>query len=217
MTLVHVDDHEITVGAFKEIIENHPATAGVQVVVLPTLVDFTNWAQEVQEAPCCLLLDYHIANAPGLSKTYGTDLLQFIKQKWQPQPPVIICTSGTDPLTIIDWLGNPDIQGVWIKSDLSFNTLPLFVRRTLDGNKTYTVYVEKVKILAQKHPILFSHHVQKMIQLMALGYQTNTIANMMELSESSVKKKKAHLKDAFGIEGASDQDLFVKLRDLGVL
>ncbi|OYU85582.1 MAG: hypothetical protein CFE24_01375 [Flavobacterium sp. BFFFF2] len=217
MALIHVDDHEITLDAFKESIENSPATAGVQVVALPSLVDFANWAQEAKEPPCCLLLDYHIANVPGQSKGYGTDLLPFIKQQWQPQPPVVICTGGTDPLTVLDWLSNPDIQGVWIKSDLSFSAVPLLVSETLAGNYTYTAYVEQVKILAQEHPVLFNHQYRTLIQFMALGYQTNTIANRMALSESSVKKKKAHLKDAFGIEGDTDEALFVKLRALGVL
>lgn len=145
-------------------------------------------------------------------KTYesGVDLLPLIEAHL-PKAKVLVVTGSFSTITLKALENEYNLRGVLIKSDMDLDLL-IETLRTIDEDKftctpTYQEAVENLKKLEA-----LDHIDLKIVQGIYQKKSLIEIASEVALSLSAIKKRKAKIKDVFGVETNSDFDLLKVLR-----
>jgi DNA-binding NarL/FixJ family response regulator len=72
----------------------------------------------------------------------------------------------------------------------------------------------KERLLSQGHIDTIDRQI---ITLLSEGFQIKTIADSMNLSQDTIKKRKSKIKDLLGIDKGNDEDILKECRNLKLI
>ena len=163
-----------------------------------------------------VFLDYSIPEFPE-QKIYNGEDLGVLIRKHLPNTKIIMLTAHFDAIRLYNVVKKIQPNGLLVKSDYKPPHLLDAFEKVLAGETYYTpIVLEKVKEPLFTKGFLDSLD-REIIVLLAEGFQIKTIANKMNVSEDTIKKRKSKIKDLLGIEKGSDEDILKECRSLGLL
>ena len=163
-----------------------------------------------------VFLDYSIPEFPE-QKIYNGEDLGVLIRKHMPNTKIIMLTAHFDAIRLYNVVKKIQPNGLLVKSDYKPPHLIEAFEKVLAGETYYTpIVLEKVKEPLFTKGFLDSLD-REIIVLLAEGFQIKTIANKMNVSEDTIKKRKSKIKDLLGIEKGSDEDILKECRALGLL
>lgn len=146
----------------------------------------------------------------------GEDLVPYIRENF-PVTKIVILTSHTESLVLFRILDNCNPEGLLVKSDFSSEELILAFDTILKGEQYYTKTVHKhIKEVKENVKILDNYNRQIII-LLSQGIKTKNLHEHLHLSVSAIDKRKVAIKNYFGIEKGTDEDIIREARKQGLI
>ncbi len=163
-----------------------------------------------------VFLDYTIPPYPE-EKIYNGEDLGMLIRKLMPDAKIIMLTAHFDTIRLYNVVKKLQPNGLLVKSDYRPPQLIEAFETVLEGELYYTPLVnQKIKqpLFAQG---LLDSLDREIIVLLSEGFQIKSIANKMNVSEDTIKKRKSKIKDLLNIEKGGDEDILKECRSLGLL
>lgn len=161
-------------------------------------------------------LDYSVP-AFEEQKLYSGEDVAVLVRKHHPTTKILVLTSHNDGIRLFDLIKKVQPEGLLVKSDFKPQDLNKAIEVIQKGEKYYTESaIQNLKEKLLSHGLLDSID-RKIIQLIADGFQIKTIAEKLNLSQDTIKKRKSKIKDLLGIEKGNDEDLLVECRRLNLI
>lgn len=163
-----------------------------------------------------LFLDWSLPPYPQQKIMNGEDLGALARAKY-PKIKIVLMTSHSEAFVLYNIMKACAPEGLMIKSDFTANDL-LTAFDTILAGKTYMTVTAAANLrnVVSKSDYLDGYNRQ-IIQLLAQGVRTKSIPDMIKLSQSAVEKRKASIKDYFGIAKGTDEDIVREARLRGYI
>lgn len=142
--------------------------------------------------------------------------LGFIK-KFQPKTKVVVISSVSEGILIYEIIKKINPHGFLNKAEI---TDAVFKKALLDiqrGNRFFCRLTEKrYKDLLNEKEFLDDLN-RKIITLLSQGVKTKNLPNYIDLSLSAIDKRKTQIKNFFGIDKGTDEDILINARKNGYI
>ena len=213
-----IDDHPSMIEGYKSILSFNDL--GLRIITTPAyncesaynIIDKTS----VSEAFDFAFVDLSLP--PYLEKKIkgGEDLALLIKNKF-PDCKIVILTSHAEAFILDAIQKNIAPNGLLVKSDFTADEFLLAFEK-IYNNHFYTsrTVVENIAELHEKSAFLDENN-RKLITLLAEGVKTKNLPQRMNLSISTIDKRKAQIKHFFKIEKGSDEDIIREAKKHGLI
>jgi len=146
----------------------------------------------------------------------GEDLGLHIRERL-PDAKIIISTTFNDNYRIHSIITNINPEGFLIKSDLTASELSSAFQRILNRDVFYSGTVNSILNKTIPHRLDVDSINHEILYLLSKGTKTKDIAKHLELSLSTVEKRKKTLKILFRVEDGNDQALVEEAKNKGFI
>jgi len=212
-----VDDHPSQIEGYKIILsynhgghivkttEAYNCKSAYEIIVSATESDFD-----------IIFLDRSLPGFPEKKILNGEDLGMLVK-RFLPNTKIVMLTSHSETFLLYNIIKKIEPAGLMVKSDFSAEELLIAFEKILSGETYYSESVAtSIKELLSRENYLdaINRHI---IILLSQGIKTKSIPEHLNLSQSSVEKRKAQIKDYLCIEKGTDEDIVKEARRLGFI
>ena len=163
-----------------------------------------------------VFLDYNIPSCEKMHIYNGLDLAKFIQKKY-PYTKIVFLTSHSESIILFDMITSVNPEGVLVKSDFTADELLTAFDTIMQGNvyRSCTVESNVKELLANK--IYLDEYNRQIISLLSKGIKTKNIPNYLNLSMSSIEKRKANIRNFLGIEAGNDEEIVRAAKKAGLI
>ncbi len=163
-----------------------------------------------------VFLDYSLPPYEKMHINSGEDLALLVKTH-MPDAKIVMLTSHTEALILYNILRNIEPAGLLVKSDFSADELISAFDIIMKGEIYHSVTVKHhMKELLSKKGYLDNFNRQ-IITLLSQGIKTKSLPNHLNLSISSIEKRKVQIKDYLSIEKGTDEDIIKEAKKQGLI
>ncbi|RZJ68024.1 MAG: response regulator transcription factor [Flavobacterium sp.] len=163
-----------------------------------------------------IFLDLMIPPAESLKLYSGEDLGTIIK-KQMPNAKLIILTSHVEAIILYSIVKQINPEGLLVKSDFSGNDLILAIKNILAGNTHYTINVTRSIVEMNRDESFLDKYNREILKLICQGIKTKNLPKHLNLSLSSIDKRKVQIKDFLGIIKGNDEDIVLAAKKQGLV
>ncbi|AUX18305.1 response regulator transcription factor family protein [Flavobacterium columnare] len=161
-------------------------------------------------------LDHNLPPYKEGSIENGIDLAK-IMRKNRPNTKIVFLTSHSESIILLDMIKRVNPDGILVKSDFTADELLMAFDKIVKGQNYRSLTVDhNVKELLSNKAYLDETNRQ-IISLLSKGIKTKNIPNYLNLSMSSIEKRKANIKKFLDIEIGSDEDIVRAAKKAGVI
>ena len=219
INILMVDDHPIIIEGYQNTLmatkKDH------QILIIDTANDCETanmlMRKAAREKPYDLLFfDISLPASIDGSLTSGEDLAKLSKQL-MPRAKVVILTMFNESYRIHNIIKNINPDGFLIKSDLTSSELAEAFQHILVSPPYYSSTVSQFLSKLVVNEIHIDETNRKILHLLSTGIKTRSLTEHIDLSMSSIEKRKKQLKDLFSIEDGKDETLISEARKKGFL
>ena len=216
--ILMIDDHPSQIEGYKTILKYNNLG-----LIIETTAAFTS--QQAYE----IIID--LANAlrfdlvfldrslpPYLEKDIKTgEDLAILIQSFMPATKIVILTSHSEAFVLYNIVKRIEPAGLLVKSDFTAEELLSAFDEIIDGEIYYSETVkESIRELLSREEYLDSYNRQ-IITLLSQGIKTKNIPEHLNLSQSTIEKRKVQIKDYLCIDKGTDEDIVREARRLGFI
>lgn len=148
--------------------------------------------------------------------TSGEDLAKLSKQL-MPKAKVVILTMFNESYRIHNIIKNISPEGFLIKSDLTSSELAEAFQHILKSPPYYSSTVNQFLSKLVVNEIQIDETNRKILHLLSRGVKTKSLTEHIDLSMSSIEKRKKQLKELFAVSDGKDETLISEARNKGFL
>ena len=161
-------------------------------------------------------LDYNLPPCEKMHIQNGVDLAKLIR-KQNPNTKIVFLTSHSESIILFDMITTINPEGILVKSDFTAEELLTAFDMIVRGltYRSATVDHNVKELLGNK--IYIDDYNRQIISLLSKGIKTKNIPNYLNLSISSIEKRKANIRTFLGIEGGKDEEIVQAARKAGVI
>lgn len=163
-----------------------------------------------------LFFDIRIPASRDGSLTSGEDLAKLSKQI-MPNAKVIILTMFNESYRIHHIVKTIKPDGFLVKSDLTSSELAEAFQHILSSPPYYSSTVNQYLNKLIVHDIQIDEINRKILHLLSQGIKTRSLPEHIDLSISSIEKRKKQLKDLFSVTDGKDETLINEARNKGFI
>lgn len=146
----------------------------------------------------------------------GEDLAKLAREL-MPQVKIVILTMFEESFRIYNIIKEINPEGFLIKNDLTSSELAEAFQYILMSPPYYSSTVQNVLRKTETADIHLDDVNRKILYLLSRGYRTVTLTEHINLSMSSIEKRKKQLKELFFVEDGRDETLIKNAREKGFL
>lgn len=163
-----------------------------------------------------VFLDYSLPPYEAMHIKSGEDLAILVKTHL-PNAKIVMLTSHSEALILYNIVRNVEPAGLLVKSDFSADELlTAFEVIVNDGVYQSATVKQNIKELLSKKVYLDVFNRQ-IITLLAQGIKTKSLPGHLNLSISTIEKRKVQIRDYFGIQKGNDEDIIREAKKLGLV
>jgi len=163
-----------------------------------------------------VFLDVTLPPFIAMNLNSGEDLIPIVR-KYHPDAKIIMLTSHAESIILFKLLNEHNPEGLLVKSDFQAPELITAFDAVIKGQNYFSrTVIEHQKNWNKKNKVLDNYNHQILL-LIAQGIKTKNIPELLNLSQSAVNKRKAIIKQIFGIDKGSDEDILKEARRQGLV
>lgn len=218
INVLMVDDHPPIIEGYKAILSFNTFGYSINTVVAYNCETAYNIITNTIKPIVFDLVFIDVTLPPFAEKCInsGEDLVFLVKQ-YQPNAKIVILTSHAESFVLHRILKDCKPEGLLIKSDFLSDEFLVAFDTILKGENYYSATVKNQKHeLISSNKTLDSYNIQIII-LLSQGVKTKNFHEHINLSTSAIEKRKAVIKDYFGITKGTDEDILREARKLGFI
>ena len=146
----------------------------------------------------------------------GEDLVPVVKRH-HPNAKIIILTSHSESIVLFKIMKEHQLDGILVKSDFQAEELIRAFDTVVKGGSYFSeTVVNHQKSWEEKSKVMDSYNRQILL-LLSQGIKTKNLPNLLHLSKSAIDKRKAIIKQIFGIDKGTDEDILREARRQGLI
>jgi two-component system response regulator NreC len=162
------------------------------------------------------LLDMIIPPFEAMKLFSGEELALLLQQK-MPHCKIIMSTSHTEAFVLYNLIKKVNPSGVLVKSDYNPEEFLFAIQKIREGDKYFSATAKlSIKEVHQENQYLDSYN-RRIISLLAKGIKTKNLPQHLNISISAIDKRKAHIRDVFGIQKGNDEDIIREAKKRGLI
>lgn len=219
INILMVDDHPIIIEGYQNTLMATKNDDQTLIIDTANDCDTANMLMRkaAREKPYdVLFFDISLPASSDGSLTSGEDLAKLSKQL-MPQAKVIILTMFNESYRIHNIIKNISPDGFLIKSDMTSSELAEAFQHILVSPPYYSSTVNQFLNKLIVNEIQIDETNRKILHLLSRGIKTRSLTEHIDLSMSSIEKRKKQLKELFLVEDGKDETLLSEARKKGFL
>lgn len=219
INILMVDDHPIIIEGYQNTLM---ATKNDdQTLIIDTANDCDTAEMLMRKASRerpydVLFFDISLPHSSDGLLTSGEDLAKLARQL-MPRAKVIILTMFNESYRIHNIIKNISPEGFLIKSDLTSSELAEAFQHIMVAPPYYSSTVSQFLNKLVVNEIQIDEINRKILYLLSKGIKTRSLTEHIDLSMSSIEKRKKQLKELFSINDGKDETLLNEARKKGFL
>jgi two-component system response regulator NreC len=163
-----------------------------------------------------IFLDLTLPPYPEKNLNSGEDLVAVAK-KYHPHAKVVILTSHSESIFLFKVGKDKSLDGILVKSDFRSQDLINAFDIIIKGGTYFSeTIVKHQKTWEEKSKFMDSYNRQILL-LLSQGVKTKNFPGLLHLSKSAIDKRKAIIKQIFGIDKGTDEDILNEARKQGLI
>ena len=219
INILMVDDHPIIIEGYQNTLM--ATKKDNQTLIIDTANDCDTadllMRRAAREKPYdVLFFDIRIPPSRDGLLTSGEDLAKLSKQL-MPNAKVIILTMFNESYRIHKIIKNINPDGFLIKSDLTSSELAEAFQHIMVSPPYYSSTVNQFLNKLVVNEIQIDEINRKILYLLSQGIKTRSLTEHIDLSMSSIEKRKKQLKELFSIDDGKDETLISEARKKGFI
>ncbi|GFZ81961.1 DNA-binding response regulator [Aquaticitalea lipolytica] len=217
--ILMVDDHPIIIEGYQNTLMATKNEDQTLIIDTANDCDTANLLMQksAQDVPYdVLFFDIRLPGSKDGKITSGEDL-GVIAKKILPNAKIIILTMFNESYRIHNIIKNVDPDGFLIKSDLTSSELAEAFQHILVSPPYYSSTVSIFLNKLVTSDIHIDDINRKILHLLSQGIKTKSLTEYIDLSMSSIEKRKKQMKLLFSIEDGKDETLIFEARKKGFL
>jgi DNA-binding NarL/FixJ family response regulator len=210
-----IDDHPSMIEGYKVILSLNDF--GYEVEVTPAY----NCEMALHQIePNCnfdiAFVDFNLPAFESRNLNSGIDLAKIIR-KVNPNVKIVFLTSHSESIVLYDIITSVNPEGLLVKSDFTADELLVAFDKIIKGDvyRSATVKNNVKELLSNK--VYLDDYNRQIISLLSKGIKTKSMPNYINLSMSSIEKRKANIRTFLGIEGGNDEDIINAAKKAGLV
>lgn len=219
LTVLVVDDHPFTSDAYINLISKEKDENSFKFVKETNCEKAFNSIQFMLKKGKKLdmaLLDINLPPYEQGRILSGSDLAVLIREKF-PKCKIIMLTMHTEPLLLNKVIKTINPEGFISKNDIDFTTFPNIFFKIKNGENYFSPTINKsIQALVGK-TLNWDEYDTQIILLLEKGIQTKDIPNYIDISLSSVEKRKASIKRQLAEQKITDNELITLCKKLKLI
>jgi two-component system response regulator NreC len=210
-----VDDHPLMIEGYKSIL----STIGYDIEIVSATSSESAYNIITKSERDSFDLVYLDRSLPpyiegGINNGEG---LAVLIAKLFPDWKVIFLTSHCESFILYDLVKKVNPGGVLVKSDCNSEEFLSAFNEVLSGGNYYSHTVRKSMQKMTSRRMFLDNYNRQIISLLSQGIHTKNLTNYLPLSIGAIDKRKAYIKDFFGIEKGSDEDILREAKRAGFI
>lgn len=216
LQVLMVDDHPPIIEGYKSILSFNPFGYELNTTAAYSCETAYNEIIQAKNPFFVVFLDLTMPPYPEKNLKSGEDLIPILK-KFQPDAKIIVLTSHSESIVLFKIMKEHQPDGILVKSDFQSKELLEAFDTIVKGNPYYSdTVVKHQKSWEEKSKVMDSYNRQILL-LLSQGVKTKNLPDLLHLSKSAIDKRKAIIKQIFGIDKGTDEDILREARKQGLI
>ncbi len=206
-----IDDHPPIIEGYKSILSFNPHGYILETTEAYSCETAYKAIIDVEHPFDIIFLDLNLPAFPEKKINSGDDLIPLIRRH-HANAKIVVLTSHTEFLSLFKVLDEYKPEGFLVKSDFKSHELLTAFHELVQGNKYYSATViGHQKQWDERNKVMDSYNRQILL-LLSQGVKTKNLPGLLHLSKSAIDKRKAIIKQIFGIDKGTDEDILKEAR-----
>lgn len=205
-----IDDHPLIISGYKSILSFNEMGYEINATTATSCKEAYEIITETEDlyAFDLVLLDLILPPYEEKGLYSGEDIAYLIREKFRFAK-IMILTSHTEGFLLYDLKKKVNPNGLLVKSDFSADDLLEAFQKVLAGETYESKIVKEAvnEISSSDQRALLDEINREIIMLLSKGVLTKSLPSHFNLSQSTIDKRKAQIREFFLIEGGTDEDI----------
>ncbi len=216
VNVLMVDDHPPIIEGYKSILSYNPFGYVLNTTAAHSCEAAYNTIVNARNPYDVVFLDLTLPPHYAYKLNSGEDLIPIVK-KYHPSARIVVLTSHSEAIVLFKILNEFKPHGLLVKSDFQSAELVTAFDTVVKGNCYYSqTVIRHQKSWEEKNKVMDNYNRQILL-LLSQGIKTKNLPNMLHLSKSAIDKRKAIIKQIFGIDKGTDEDILREARKQGLI
>ena len=213
--LLVVNRYPITAEVYKDIISNQSFESfNSNVSVANTLCCAS---EKVSDAVYdLLLLDTNLFENEA-NEVYTFQSFKTLINNKNPLIKIIVITSYTDNLKLLNILNQINPDGLLLKSDITKYDLRSSIKTVCSGNPFYSNSINKLLRKKVSQNVILDIIDTNILKELSNGSKMAELLSLIPLTKSGIEKRKRRLRSIFQTSSSSDRELVITAREKGFI
>lgn len=216
LSVLMVDDHPPIIEGYKSILSFNTFGYQLNTTAVYNCETAYNVITTSKQFFDIVFLDLTLPPYTEKRLNSGEDLIPIVK-RYHPNAKIVILTSHSESIVLFKILNDHKPEGLLIKSDFQSEELLTSFDTIIKGNSYYSRTVLKHQISWEEKNKVMDNYNRQILLLLSKGVKTKNIPDLLHLSKSAIDKRKAIIKQIFGIDKGTDEDILNEARKQGLI
>ena len=163
-----------------------------------------------------IFLDYTLPAFEEQNIFNGQDLAVLAK-KFMPQSKIVVLTSHTESILLYNIIRKANPNGLLVKSDFTAQELLVAFGVIMKNENYYSETAKKAIKEFSTNKVFLDNINRQIILLLSQGIYTKDIPNYIDISLSTVEKRKLIIREHLGVLKGNDTDIINQAKRLGLI
>jgi DNA-binding NarL/FixJ family response regulator len=211
-----VDDHPPIIEGYKSILSFNPYGYELSTIEAYSCEEAYYTICNAKQIFEVVFLDLTLP--PFIEKNLhsGEDLIPIVR-KHHPEAKIIVLTSHSESIPLFKVINESNPEGLLVKSDFQAQDLLEAFNTIVKGKTFYSQTVIKHKKTWEEKNKVMDNYNRQILLLLSQGVKTKSLPDLLHLSKSAIDKRKAIIKQIFGIDKGTDEDILREARKQGLI
>jgi two-component system, NarL family, response regulator NreC len=216
VTVLMVDDHPPIIEGYKSILSFNPFGYRLNTVAAHSCESAYDVIVSAKKPFDVVFLDMTLPPHPEKKLNSGEDLIPVVR-KHHPHAKIVVLTSHSESIVLFKILNEHNPEGLLVKSDFQSAELVAAFDAIVKGKTFYSQTVARHQKSWEEKSKVMDNYNRQILLLLSQGVKTKNLPNLLHLSKSAIDKRKAIIKQIFGIDKGNDEDILKEARRQGLI
>jgi two-component system, NarL family, response regulator NreC len=216
VNVLMVDDHPPIIEGYKSILSFNPFGYRLNTTTAYSCESAYNTITNAKTPFEVIFLDLTLPPYIERKLYSGEDLIPIVR-KYHPEAKIIVLTSHSEAIILFKILNEYKPEGLLVKSDFQSAELVTAFDTIVSGKFFYSQTVVKHQKTWEEKNKVMDNYNRQILLLLSQGVKTKNLPNLLHLSKSAIDKRKAIIKQIFGIDKGTDEDILREARKQGLI
>jgi DNA-binding NarL/FixJ family response regulator len=211
-----IDDHPMTVDAYINLISASLSDFDLSFFTANSCESAYKLISSKENSFDMAFVDINLPPYEPMKLHSGVDLAVLIRSTY-PKCKIIMLSMHSEPVIVNEIRMAIDPEGFISKSDIDFNSFSEICLKIINNEQYYSESILEAQQQLALANLKWDEFDVKIVQLIAEGFKTNEIPDIISLSLSAIEKRKARLKKQLIFEKGSDKELIQACKKMGLI